>query len=289
MLWLQDILAILDNTDTVVVKYSCDTEIGLYYLKTRYYDPAIGRFISIDGIEYLDPETINGLNLYAYCNNNPVMNIDPNGTWSWKKFWRTVGAVAVAAVTVVAVAAVTVVTGGSALPVLVGAGIGLAMGAATSVATQMMTTGRIDWGQLVVDTAFGMIAGAFGGSTLGILGMTIAGGVTGFVGSVASDIVAGNGIHWGQAMISGMLGAAFGALSGGGAQHGKNLTLKSKLNLRSQRKAQGKSIRAVQQQIKNERALLSKAALRALKPDEMLLYDFVLEYAAYGTLGMFFN
>ena len=59
--------------------YYYDTETGLYYLKTRYYDPAIGRFMTIDGIEYLDPETINGLNLYAYCNNNPVMNIDPNG------------------------------------------------------------------------------------------------------------------------------------------------------------------------------------------------------------------
>ena len=90
-------------------------------------------------------------------------------------------------------------------------------------------------------------------------------------------------------MISGMLGAAFGALSGGGAQHGKNLTLKSKLKLRNQRKVQGKSIRAVEQQIRDERALLSKVGLRELRPNEMLLYDFVLEYAAYGTLGMFFD
>ena len=60
--------------------YYYDTETGLYYLKSRYYDPETGRFISIDDISYLDPETINGLNLYAYCLNNPVMNVDPDGT-----------------------------------------------------------------------------------------------------------------------------------------------------------------------------------------------------------------
>lgn len=45
----------------------------------------MGRFITIDDISYIDPETINGLNLYAYCNNNPVSNVDPNGNkwWHW--------------------------------------------------------------------------------------------------------------------------------------------------------------------------------------------------------------
>lgn len=108
-----NIIAILDNTGKVVVKYfyDCwgnniavaetgeedksgigflnpfryrgyyyDTETELYYLQTRYYDPEIGRFISQDILEYADPETINGLNLYAYCLNNPIRYIDPNGT-----------------------------------------------------------------------------------------------------------------------------------------------------------------------------------------------------------------
>lgn len=39
----------------------------------------VGRFISMDDVAYIDPETIGGTNLFAYCNNNPVMNVDPTG------------------------------------------------------------------------------------------------------------------------------------------------------------------------------------------------------------------
>jgi len=59
--------------------YYYDVETKFYYLQTRYYDPALGRFINPDTIDYLEPKNINGLNLYAYCNNNPVMNVDPTG------------------------------------------------------------------------------------------------------------------------------------------------------------------------------------------------------------------
>ncbi len=59
--------------------YYFDTETNLYYLNTRYYDPIVGRFINVDDISYLAPDAINGLNLYAYCGNNPVMRADPSG------------------------------------------------------------------------------------------------------------------------------------------------------------------------------------------------------------------
>ena len=59
--------------------YYYDAESGLYYLQTRYYDPEIGRFINSDSIDYIDPKSINGLNLYSYCGNNPVNYIDPTG------------------------------------------------------------------------------------------------------------------------------------------------------------------------------------------------------------------
>jgi len=123
-----DVIAILDSTGNTVVKYVYDawgnlkvlnpdgtenteatflgninpfryrsyyfdTETDLYFLKTRYYDPEIGRFITIDDISYLDPETINGLNLYAYCLNNPVMYIDHAGNLAISTTAIIIGAV----------------------------------------------------------------------------------------------------------------------------------------------------------------------------------------------------
>ena len=66
-----------------------DAETGLYYLKSRYYDPAFGRFINADDPAVLldeDAGIIGGLNLYAYCNNNPVMYVDPTGCFPFLAF-----------------------------------------------------------------------------------------------------------------------------------------------------------------------------------------------------------
>ena len=59
--------------------YYFDAESGFYFLNTRYYNPAWRRFISPDNTAYLDHDTPNGLNLYAYCNNDPVNYSDPSG------------------------------------------------------------------------------------------------------------------------------------------------------------------------------------------------------------------
>ena len=62
--------------------YYFDNETGLYYLNSRYYDPETGRFINADEIQYLDPTTLGGLSLYAYCLNNPVKYTDPTGCFA---------------------------------------------------------------------------------------------------------------------------------------------------------------------------------------------------------------
>ncbi len=59
--------------------YYQDVETGLYYCNTRYYNPLWCRWISPDTIDYLDYESINGLNLYAYCGYDPVNRYDPSG------------------------------------------------------------------------------------------------------------------------------------------------------------------------------------------------------------------
>ena len=72
--------------------YFYDFETGFYYLQSRYYDPAIRRFISADDIELLGSnDTFLSFNLYSYAENNPVMNIDSNGTMSVKNLIAKIG------------------------------------------------------------------------------------------------------------------------------------------------------------------------------------------------------
>ena len=58
--------------------YIYDEETGFYYLQSRYYDPEIGRFINAD-IFVSTGTGLNGFNMFAYCGNNPVVNIDITG------------------------------------------------------------------------------------------------------------------------------------------------------------------------------------------------------------------
>jgi len=51
-----------------------DDENSLLYMRARYYDPEIGRFINKDPIGW-----VGGFNMYAYVGNNPIMLTDPKG------------------------------------------------------------------------------------------------------------------------------------------------------------------------------------------------------------------
>ena len=59
-------------------KYVYDSETGLYYLQSRYYDPEVGRFVNADAL-VATGQGLLGNNMFAYCHNNPVNYCDPTG------------------------------------------------------------------------------------------------------------------------------------------------------------------------------------------------------------------
>ena len=58
--------------------YYYDSETGLYYLNSRYYDPQTGRFLNADFLLNTSSD-LTSKNLFSYCGNNPVSRIDPDG------------------------------------------------------------------------------------------------------------------------------------------------------------------------------------------------------------------
>jgi RHS repeat-associated protein len=95
-----NILGLVDNsTGDIISKmnpytyrgYRYDSEIGYYYLNSRYYNPEIGRFISSDKVigQY---RNISSSNMYIYASNNPVNLGDEEG-----EFWHLLGGFVVGA------------------------------------------------------------------------------------------------------------------------------------------------------------------------------------------------
>lgn len=112
----------------------------MYYLNSRYYNPEIGRFINADGL--IGPVgSILTHNMYAYCGNNPVMNIDPDG-----EFFVSF--------------------------LVVGALVGVAIGGTTSIVSQGLDKGwdNINWWQVGLDATMGGIGGLVATSGIGALG-----------------------------------------------------------------------------------------------------------------------
>jgi len=71
----------IDDSDSNAFRYCgeyFDAETGTVYLRARYYDPTIGRFISRDSFSG-ENEVPLSLNLYTYCHNNPIIYLDPSG------------------------------------------------------------------------------------------------------------------------------------------------------------------------------------------------------------------
>ena len=128
--------------------YYYDNESGLYYLQSRYYNPEIGRFICADEVSVVtvSPDSANyDKNLFAYCDNNPVVRADSSG-YIWT---TTLGIMAV------------------------GGAIGAGISAISSALTQKAFNGSINWKSVGVAAASGFVSGALAASPLSKTAITI--------------------------------------------------------------------------------------------------------------------
>ena len=139
--------------------YYWDSETGFYYLQSRYYDPAIGRFLNADTeISGVGGEIL-GNNMFSYCLNNPVNMSDPTGHWP---SWATVALGVAAAVVAVAV---TVATLGAAAPAAactlaaVGMSYGASYAVATTVATVAVAATTVAASAYAADVAYSSVTG----------------------------------------------------------------------------------------------------------------------------------
>ena len=66
--------------------YYYDSELGFYYLNSRYYDSETGRFLNADKFVNANGD-MTGFNMFAYCGNDPTTNYDKTGEKTWSIGW----------------------------------------------------------------------------------------------------------------------------------------------------------------------------------------------------------
>ena len=200
-----EIVEVYDNTNYELSKinpfrykgYYYDEESKMYYCKTRYYVPEWCRWLNTDSPLFLDFNNIQSTNLFSYCGNDPVNNIDPTGN-------------------------VAISIG---LLLAIGGIVGAAIGAGASVAGQYLANGcsweNFSWGQLALDTVLGGVSGMLSMSPLGWGTMIAANAGIGFVGAVGGHLINGSDFSklstWVDIGLSTGLGALVGVVGGPGA------------------------------------------------------------------------
>lgn len=158
--------------------YYLDRETNLYYLNSRYYNPEWRRFLSPDDTAYLDTESVNGLNLYCYCNNDPVNYCDPSGH---APQWLQVAG-------------------------LIGFGVGLLL---CGIAIGILT-GGVGTATFIGAVAVGAAKGTLIGAAIG-LGI---GAISGGIGALAAGEEFGSSGFWSDVAFATMLGFGAGAVVG---------------------------------------------------------------------------
>ena len=156
--------------------YYFDVETNLFYCNSRYYSSELCRFLIPDSIEYLDPESIHGLNLYCYCKNNPIMLVDPSGHMpEWLK-WILGGVV------IIGLGIATIATGGAAAGVAGFIVAGAFKGAVLGAVSGALVSGTIG-GITSAVAGNGFWKGFADSAADGFMSGAIIGGITGAISS----------------------------------------------------------------------------------------------------------
>ena len=246
--------------------YYFDAESGFYFLNARYYNPTWRRFISPDNTAYLDPNTPSGLNLYAYCNNDPVNYADPSGC-SPTEWWEWV----LAAGITVGLGVAAFFASGMLGAVLVGA----TLGALSSLVVQGIS-GELNWKIFFFDIGVGAFNGFVGNSKIPKGACVALGGLSGaFFNFLAQWITLeeGGSISFSQIILSGIVGALISYFSGAGANNKEALMADDNVM------AATKKLKKVDYRIKNGTRYSSpEAAQFAKKNAEVLLSKTISTY-----------
>ena len=150
-----------------------DGSTGFYYFGGRFYDPAMGRFITQDSSPGVreDPQSFDR---YAYARDNPLKIVDPNGHDWWSGIanavtsfassvtnaWNSLPPPVQTLIVVAAVSAVVVATGGAAAPaILAGAAIMGGVNAGISVGSNVVQSQSIDVNNALTNFELGFALG----------------------------------------------------------------------------------------------------------------------------------
>ena len=177
--------------------YYYDDDVEMYYCKSRFYVPSWHRWLNSDSINYLEPKNITSLNLFTYCNNNPVMYVDENG-----KFPGLITAMLIGAV--------------------IGAFVGVVGQAGADVLSNLWKYGfkTYEWSMSSWQTYVGAaVGGAVGGALTPILGpvstSAINGAVSSFVGMELENSTGNSNYSFGAILSTSLFSGAFSGLTAG--------------------------------------------------------------------------